>query len=274
MKRHPLVSINIRTYNSAGTLEETLESINKQTYSNREVLIADGYSIDDTVGIARKHKTMIHFASKLGEARQKNYLRSRGIYVFSIDSDQILDKDLVRRCVDMCEQGYDAVTVSEQSIISKGTFVEKVIAYDKWLIDKTRATDPVFGTACPRFFRKSLLETINWLDVLSIFDDTILYSHLIKQGAKVGYLRSSSIRHYEVTSFREVFSKFYRYGQGYIEALKQDPAMIAMHSLPRASYFQIEALSKPHYLVGLLLLYTVKAFGASLGVLSTIVNKL
>lgn len=270
MKKYPLVSINIRTYNSAKTLDETLGSIHAQTYPNIEVLIADRYSTDQTVVIAKKYHAKVHFAVRLGEARKKNYEMSNGEYICSIDSDQILDKDLVERCFDMCSKGCDAITISEHSIIREGTFVERVIAYDKWLIDKTRSTDPIFGAACPRFFRKRILDTIDWLHVLSIFDDTILYSHLLKNGAKVGYLRSSSINHYEVTSFGEVFRKFYRYGQGYFEALKQDPTTIAVHSLPRTSYFRLEALQKPQYLAGLMILYFVKVSGATLGAISAL----
>lgn len=268
MKKSPLVSINIRTYNSAKTLSETLDSIKHQTYPNIELIIADGGSTDETVAIAKKHKAVIHFAQKLGEARQKNFQKSRGVYVFSVDSDQILDPDVVSQCVSMCQRGYDAVIISEKSKIRKGTYVERVIAYDKWLVDKTRATDLVFGTASPRFFRKSLLVAIGWLHVLSIFDDTILYHHLLKGGAKVGYLRTSSILHYEVTSFEQVFKKFYRYGKGYVEAVKELPLTVTTHSLPRRSYFTPAALSKPQYFVGLFVLYFIKALAAGLGMLS------
>ena len=45
---NPLVSIIIPTYNRAHLLEETLNSIVKQTYSNWECLIVDDGSKDDT----------------------------------------------------------------------------------------------------------------------------------------------------------------------------------------------------------------------------------
>lgn len=268
-KIRPLVTINIPTYNSAKTLAETLESVKKQTYSHIEVIVTDGRSKDKTIEIAKRYKAKIHFVEKLGDARYQNYKETNGKYLFSVDSDQVLDPRVVEECVKMCEEkGYDGVTIREQSIITKGTFLEKLIAYDKWLIDKNQSDDAVFGTACPRFFRKSLFDQMKWPKGLSVFDDTILYVQLTRMGARIAYLSHSSIRHHEVSSWRVFMKKFFRYGKGYFGALKTQPATIAAHSLPRRSYFSLEALSKPYYFLGLLLLYSVKVVSAGAGVLA------
>lgn len=274
MKKMPLVSINIRTYNSEKTLTKTLQSVKDQTYKNTEIIVSDGYSTDASVAIAKRYGATVHFAQKLGDAREENYRRSKGKYIFSVDSDQILDKTVVERCVEMCESGHDAVTISEKSIIQKNTFTEKLIAYDKYLIDSLQDDNLMFGTACPRFFKQTLLADIEWSKGLSIFDDTILYAALLKKGAKIAYVSDVAIRHYEVDSMVTVFRKFYRYGQGYFKALSQNPTTIVSRSLPRRSYFSWKAISRPHYLAGLIGLYVVKATGASLGALSYVIGKI
>ena len=173
MKQIPLVSINIRTYNSEATVKETLVSIKKQTYQNIEIVIADGFSRDSSVKIAKQFGARIYYEEKLGDARHKNYEKSHGKYVLSLDQDQVLDPKLVETCVYKCEKkGYDAITISEKSIVTKGTLVEKLIAYDKWVIDKNQDSDVKFGTACPRFFRKSILNQVSWPKNLAVFDDT------------------------------------------------------------------------------------------------------
>lgn len=269
MKNLPLVSINIRTFNSAKTLEEALQSVNNQTYKNIEIIVSDGFSKDRSVSIAKKYGASVNYADKLGDARYQNYKESRGKYVLSLDSDQVLDKKLIEVCVNLCERrGLDALTISERSIIKKGTFLEKLIAYDKWVIDQNKDADLVFGTACPRFFKRNLLDKIIWPKELAIFDDTILYEELLKQNAKISYVGSCSIRHYEVTDWTALIKKFYRYGKGYFVAWQKSPGTIAAHSLPRRSYFSKAAFSKPHYFLGLLILYMVKALAASFGVLS------
>lgn len=270
----PLVSINIRTYNSAKTLRETLESVKRQTYKNIEILVSDGHSIDNSVGIAREFEARVGYADKLGDARYQNYKNSKGKYILSLDSDQDLDKKLIEVCVEECENnGYDALIIAEKSLIKKGTFLENLIAYDKWVVDKSQDSDAVFGTACPRFFRKELLKDIEWPKELAVFDDTILYTQLLLKGAKIKYITDYFIRHSEVTTWRTFIKKFHRYGKGYVGAFQQKPGTIAAHSLPRRSYFSKYAFTKPHYFLGLLVLYLVKATAASTGALSYFIGE-
>ncbi len=271
MKTTPLVSVNIRTYNSEETLRTTLESIKKQSYKNIEIVVSDGHSTDGSVAIAKEFNARVDFADKLGDARHQNYKRSLGKYVFSVDSDQVLDVKLVEACIRECEVNkYTALIIAEKSVLKSGTLLEKLLQYERWLIHQTKSVDPIFGTACPRFFEKSLLIDVKWPEGISIFDDTILYSELLKKGARVAYVSDQFIRHSEVISWKVLMKKYYRYGKGYFLALKKDPSTIVAHSFPRASYFSKASLSKPHYFLGLVLVYFVKVFSASLGALSSI----
>lgn len=271
--KSPLVSVNIRTFNSGATLVECLESVKKQTFQNIEILISDGYSTDDTIEIAKRYQCKIAYAEKLGDARYQNYQSSKGEYIISLDSDQIMDDHLIEACVLECEQkGFDALIIAEKSKIRKGTFIEKLIAYDKWVIDQVKDTNILFGTACPRFFKKELFNKISWPKDLGVFDDTLLYSQLIKNKAKVGYISSQAIWHYEVTSWIVFIKKFHRYGKSYFGAFKADPNTIVSHSLPRRSYFSKAALSNPLYFLGLNLLYFVKASAALSGVVAYLLS--
>lgn len=275
MKLKPLVSVNIRTYNSGKTLRDTLESIKKQSYKNIEILISDGYSKDNSIAIAKEFKVKVNFADKLGDARYQNYINSRGKYIFSVDSDQTLDPGLIKTCVYECEiNKNNALIIAEKSLLRNGTFLEKLLQYDKWLIDQTQDSDVVFGTACPRFFRKDLLKNVEWPKELSIFDDTVLYSQLSSKDAKIKYISNQFLKHYEVTSWLIFAKKFYRYGKGYMTALKVKPGTIVAHSLPRRSYFTKFAISKPHYFLGLIFLYLVKASAASFGASSTVISSM
>lgn len=274
MKQYPLVSVNIRTLNSAKTLRETLLSVKNQTYKNLEIVISDSHSKDDSLRIAKEYGASINFSDTLGDARHQNYEHSKGEYIFSVDSDQILDKKLIETCVDACRsKNANALVIAEKSIPSNNdTLLEKLLSYDKWVIDQNKDADAVFGTVCPRFFEKKILENVQWPKGLIIFDDTILYMELLKHGAKVVYISNQFIRHHEVNSWFIFFKKFYRYGKGYFKALKKNPTAVGAHSLPRRSYFSKISLSRPHYFLGLLLLYLIKVSAAGSGAFFYLIN--
>jgi|GEM_PF-2996464 len=64
----PLVSTLICTYNAEKFIENTIDSVQKQTYKNQEILIRDDGSSDDTIvvleKIASKDKRIQIFTSK------------------------------------------------------------------------------------------------------------------------------------------------------------------------------------------------------------------
>ena len=51
----PLVSICIPTYNDARFLRESLDSIVNQTYSNKEIIVSDNVSTDETEKIVKEY---------------------------------------------------------------------------------------------------------------------------------------------------------------------------------------------------------------------------
>src|SRR4030067_1558911 len=99
MRKHnfPLFSIIIPTYNSQATLELTLQSVKKQTYTQNkiEILVIDGGSTDATYKIAKKYKCRIIKNSKVLQVYAKHigYLRSKGKYIMHLDSDEVLENN-------------------------------------------------------------------------------------------------------------------------------------------------------------------------------------
>jgi glycosyltransferase involved in cell wall biosynthesis len=55
MKQHPLVSLCVPTYNSGKYLAESLDSLLAQDYANREIIVSDNASSDETVAILRDY---------------------------------------------------------------------------------------------------------------------------------------------------------------------------------------------------------------------------
>ena len=78
------ISVVIRTYNEEKHIGEVLKSLNKQTYSNFEVIILDSQSTDNTIKIAQNYDVRIEqiekkefnysFASNNSVPKRNNYL--------------------------------------------------------------------------------------------------------------------------------------------------------------------------------------------------------
>ncbi|GGZ81060.1 glycosyltransferase family 2 protein [Algibacter mikhailovii] len=100
-----LVSIIIPTYNRANLIEETLDSIIRQTHQNWECIVVDDGSEDHTDKIILKYREKdkrFHFykrplnRSKGGNAaRNFGFKKSRGAYIKWFDSDDLMDHDLI-----------------------------------------------------------------------------------------------------------------------------------------------------------------------------------
>lgn len=61
MKTTPKISIVTVCFNAASTIEDTIQSVIRQTYQNIEYIIIDGASTDGTVDIIKKYRDQISF---------------------------------------------------------------------------------------------------------------------------------------------------------------------------------------------------------------------
>lgn len=61
LNSNPLISIITVVYNGENTIEGTIKSVESQSYKNKEYIIIDGFSTDDTLNIITKYKESINF---------------------------------------------------------------------------------------------------------------------------------------------------------------------------------------------------------------------
>lgn len=98
----PLVSILIAAYNAEKWIAETLQSAISQTWPNKEIIVVDDGSTDETAEIARR------FASRgvtvvstknggLSAAQNNAYKHSQGEYIQFLDADDVLAPDKIER---------------------------------------------------------------------------------------------------------------------------------------------------------------------------------
>ena len=100
--KQPLISIIIPTYNYEKYLSDAIESALSQTYVNKEIIIIDDGSTDNTKSIIKKYKHQIRYYYKInsGAPNTRNFgvKKSKGSYIVFLDADNKIDKDFLIKC--------------------------------------------------------------------------------------------------------------------------------------------------------------------------------
>jgi len=98
----PLVSILISAYNAEQWIGETLQSALAQTWPNKEIILVDDGSRDQTAKIARRFAsqgvTVLSTENRgLSAGQNYAYKHSRGDYLQYLDADDLLARDKIER---------------------------------------------------------------------------------------------------------------------------------------------------------------------------------
>ncbi len=93
----PRVSVIVNSCNRAASLHATLQAMVRQNYSNFELIVVNGPSTDDTLGVMRAHAAEIRAGScadrNLSISRNVGIEMARGDFVAFIDDDAVPDED-------------------------------------------------------------------------------------------------------------------------------------------------------------------------------------
>jgi glycosyltransferase involved in cell wall biosynthesis len=93
MRSYPKVSIIMPTYNRAGYIRETIESVRRQTYANWELIIVDDGSEDDTEEVVSQFKDERIKFLKAGRVAINGRIKNIGLTQATGDLFAFIDSD-------------------------------------------------------------------------------------------------------------------------------------------------------------------------------------
>src|SRR5688572_26851104 len=101
-EEQPLVSIITIVFNGEKHLQQTIESVLGQTYSNIEYIIVDGGSKDNSVSIIEKYSTQLAYwisepDKGISDAFNKGISKANGEMIGLINADDWYEKDTVQK---------------------------------------------------------------------------------------------------------------------------------------------------------------------------------
>jgi len=226
----------ILTKNSGRTLEKCLEAIARlKGEFEPEVIIVDGGSTDNTLNIVEKYREELNIrvlyddGKGLGYARDIGWRASDADYIVMLDSDVIVNRDFLRRAVELLQRDgkLGAVSAKLKPIsLDKGwlgRFQEKNLAIYLHHLDPPYPAEAVaLHTACT-VFKRSVLEEIGGFDAyfnLAKEDSDISY-RIRKAGYKLSYLNVYAL-HLERA---RILKLNFRYGRSFILISRKHPDM-------------------------------------------------
>ena len=131
MTANPLVSVIITTYNRVKLLEETLDSVRNQTYSNIEIIVVSDASNDGTdlfiqkiSDLRMKYFKLEHNSGLPAVSRNHGLKYANGEYIAFCDDDDIWIKTKIEKQLKKIEN-HDICFTKRTFINEKGNTINK-----------------------------------------------------------------------------------------------------------------------------------------------------
>lgn len=204
---NPLVSIIIPTYNRAEILKDAINSVLKQTYPNKQIIVVDDGSIDDTRDVVSQFTGVSYIYQENGgqsKARNTGLLHAQGVYIASLDSDDVWNPDFLEQCIEMLETHQLSFVFanwtqysSDKSIFDFFEHTKMMDKYrdpsgKKWTVLDNASSREIYLRACPSpsssfVFRKEAMHGI-WNEQINIADDwCLLLDMVLFKGANTAF---------------------------------------------------------------------------------------
>lgn len=186
---NPIVSVIIPCYNEPLLIEKAVTSVLNQTYSNKEIIVIDDGSGEETkealkIIEGRITKLIIQENKGVIASRNNGIKIAKGEYIVTLDADDFLEADFIQKAVDFLEknQTYGVVT-SNYKVYNKSGLVRKVS-----LENKTTLNDFLLKNRIPSnaVFRKVCWEQCGGYDPLFFegFEDWDFWINIASHGWK------------------------------------------------------------------------------------------
>lgn len=269
----PLVSVIVPSYNSASTIVKTLESVRKQTYRSLEIIVVDKGSTDSTQTIARKFTKNV-FTHGPERSAQINFAarKAKGKYLYRVDSDFVVEKDVVAQCVEKCEkEKLDGIAVHNTSAEGLGFWAEV-----RKLERNTYVDDQLIVAV--RFFSKKSWETIGGFDeTLYGPEDYDFHNRFVSAGFAWGRIAAIERHLGEPRSLVDIWKKHFFYGKEMLRYFKKHPkTALAQFNPVRISFIKHFGtfIRQPVIFLGLVVMQIIKFTAGGLGFLSALKNNI
>jgi glycosyltransferase involved in cell wall biosynthesis len=209
--RNPLVSVIVPCFNHGTYLKEAIESVQRQTYKNWELIVVDDGSTDNTREVTEhfsrsdsRVKYVWQTNSGLSAARNLGIAHSSGKYIQLLDADDHVEAEKLSRQVDYLEQHPRSdIVYSEARYFPDGNPTERRYSMHEadrpWMplasdagpdIFRHLVRANMFAVNCP-LIRRTVTEQVGPFDVaLPLLEDWDYWIRCAAMGMRFDYLNA------------------------------------------------------------------------------------
>ena len=199
---NPLVSVIIPTYNCDRYIIEAIESVLNQTYSNKEIIIVDDGSTDNTKQVIKPYLNQINYFYQKNQgssvARNRGIQEVKGEFIAFLDADDFfLHKSKLADQIDcftaqpslgIVHTGWQRIDSNGDKIVDRKPWLETpILDLETWLI-----YNPILPSAM--MFRTEWLKKVGGFDPqFRISHDTYLIIQLALMGCETAWLKKITV---------------------------------------------------------------------------------
>ena len=185
------LSVILPVYNAENYIDQCLESITKQNYSNLEIIIVDDGSTDNSRYHIKRYaeqdeRIKFYFQRNKGVAAARNFALqyATGEWITFCDSDDIVPNGSYRKMIDKGNKSHADVVVGALEIRS-----EKETTFFKYKKNFNIFYAIYYGPSlCNRLFRNSVLKGLKFNQFLKVGEDISFLSDVYPRLSKVSFV--------------------------------------------------------------------------------------
>ncbi len=187
MVKDPLVSVIMPTYNRAHLIIESLDCVLSQTYSNWECIIVNDGSKDNTEDVLKpcieKDSRFKYFKKpNEGAAIARNFavLKSKGIYILPLDSDDLIGLNYIEKAVNIFNSNPEVSIVYSKAKkigVESGEWNLPNYKFDKFLI-----YNMIFNSS---MYKRVDFDRVGGYNEENMFEDWDLWIKILKPNGTV-----------------------------------------------------------------------------------------
>ena len=234
----PKITIMIPAHNEEYGIQNSIESVINNKYQNKEIIVIDDGSTDNTYAIAKKYSdkgliNLIHRDDSSGsKAKALNYgsLYATGSIILIMDADSQLDPESLNEVAKCFCADSDVLAVSGNLKVLSGdagivNMLTKMQDYEFLTsVDLARRFTTIFNiimvvSGAIGAFRKDVFDMVGKYDTDTIGEDFDLTLKINKLGKIIKFSHNTSIHFYCPNNIRALVKQRIRWSHAQIQAL-------------------------------------------------------